>query len=71
MLSHQNMASELHMYESQVSEDKVDVKGLSHWSRELIKKYFLQKKEKEMSLKEERALIKMMAPYTYCTITEI
>ena len=38
------MASELHMYESQVSEDKVDVKGLFHWSRELIKKYFLQKK---------------------------
>ena len=38
----------------------------SHWSRELIKKYFLQKK-KEMSVKEERALIKMMALY----ITEI
>ena len=48
------------MYESQVSKDKVDVERLSHWSRELIKKYFLQKKT-EMSVKEERALIKMMA----------
>ena len=58
------------MYELKVSEDKVDVERLSHWSRELIKKYFLQKK-KEMLVKEERALIKMMAPYIYCTITEI
>ena len=38
-LSHQNVASEFHMYESQASEDTVDVEGLSHWSRELIMKY--------------------------------
>ena len=57
-------ASKFHMYELQVSEDKVDVERLSHWSRELIKKYFLKMK-KEMSVKEEKALIKMMAPYTY------
>ena len=69
-LSRQNMASEFHMYESQASENKVDVERLSHWFRELIKKYFLQERI-EMSVKEEKALIKMMAPYTYCTIIEI
>ena len=31
-LSHQNMASEFHMYESPASEDKDDVERLSHWS---------------------------------------
>ena len=35
----------------QVSEDKVDVERLSHWSRELIKKYFLKMK-KEMYVSE-------------------
>ena len=58
------------MYELQVSEDKFDVEGLSHWSRERIKKCFLQK-NKEMSVKRERTLIKMIESYIYCTITKI
>ena len=58
------------MYKLQASEDKVDVERLSHWSRELIMKYFLQERT-EMSVKEERALIKMMALNTYYTIIEI
>ena len=41
MLSHQNMASEFHTYESQASEDKVDVERLSNWSRGLIMEYFI------------------------------
>ena len=64
------MASEFLMYESQASEDKVDVERLSHWSRELIKMYFFQVRT-EVSVKEERALIKIIAPYIYCTIIEI
>lgn len=57
-----SMASELNMYESQVSENKVEVERLSRELQEVKKKYFLQKK-KEMSVKErERALIQTMAP---------
>ena len=40
------------MYESQASEDKVDVEKLSHWFKELIMKYFLQERT-ELSVKEE------------------
>lgn len=46
----QSMASELNMYESQVSENKVEVERLSRELQEVKKKYFLQKK-KEMSVK--------------------
>ena len=65
-LSHQNTASEFHTYESQASENKADVKRLSHWSRGLIMEYFLQERT-ELLVREEWALLKMMAPYTYVT----
>ena len=42
------MASELNMYESQVSEYKMDVERLSRELQEVKKKYFLQKKKEHM-----------------------
>lgn len=44
------MASELNMYESQVSEYRMDIDRLQREMQEVKKKYFLQKK-KEQSLR--------------------
>lgn len=44
----QSMASELNMYESQVSEYKMDVERLSKELQEVKKKYFLQKKKEHI-----------------------
>lgn len=44
------MASELNMYESQVSEHKMDVERLQKELQEVKKKYYMQKK-KELVLK--------------------
>ena len=49
-LSLQSMASELNMYESQVSEYRMDIDRLQREMQEVKKKYFLQKK-KEQSLR--------------------
>jgi len=50
------MASELNMYESQVSDNKIEVERLSRELQEVKKKYFLQKK-KEMSIKYNAILL--------------
>ena len=46
----QSMASELNMYEAQVSEYRMDIDRLQREMQEIKKKYFLQKK-KEQSLR--------------------
>ena len=42
------MTSELNMYESQVSENKMDIERLSRELQEVKKKYFLQKKKEHL-----------------------
>ena len=44
------MASELNMYETQVTEHKMDIERLGHELQEVKKKYYLQKK-KELAQK--------------------
>ena len=46
-LSLQSMASELNMYESQVSEYRMDIDRLQREMQEIKKKYFLQKKKEQ------------------------
>ena len=41
------MASELNMYESQVSEYRMDIDRLQREMQEIKKKYFLQKKKEQ------------------------
>ena len=43
------MASELNMYESQVSEHKMDIERLSRELQEVKKKYYFQKKKEHLS----------------------
>ena len=50
LLAHaQAMASELNMYESQVSEYKYEIERLARELQEVKKKYFMQKKKEQAS----------------------
>lgn len=42
------MASELNMYEAQVTEHKMDIERLSRELQEVKKKYYLQKKKEHI-----------------------
>lgn len=57
-----SMASELNMYESQVSEHKMDIDRLQRELQEVKKKYYLQKKKEQQHKERERVLAQSMAP---------
>ena len=47
MFTDQVMASELNMYETQISEYKYEIERLSRDLQEVKKKYFMQKKKEQ------------------------
>lgn len=57
-----SMASELNMYESQVSEHKMDIERLSRELQEVKKKYYFQKKKEHLSRERDRAVAQGLAP---------
>jgi len=57
-----SMASELNMYESQVSEYKYEIERLSRDLQEVKKKYFLQKKKEQQIKEQERAMAQAGMP---------
>lgn len=71
------MASELNMYESQVSEYKMDIERLSRELQEVKKKYFLQKKKEHLQRSvngciklESISFMNCHLPLSWCVIRE-
>lgn len=56
------MASELNMYESQVSEYKYEIERLARELQDVKKKYFLSKKKEQQQNERERAIAQAGAP---------
>jgi chromosome segregation ATPase len=57
-----SMASELNMYESQVSEYKYEIERLARDLQEVKKKYFMQKKKEQQTKEQERMLAQAGMP---------